>query len=264
VTGGTTPVDNQLYDRLSETWWSDDGTLSLLRTGLNPARFPWLRQTLTETLGRDPQGLRILDVGCGGGLLAEEFARIGCRVTGVDPSSGSLDVARAHAAVAGLEIDYRLASGERLPFDDGAFAAVYCCDVLEHVDDVGATIREIARVLQPGGVFLYDTINRTLRSRLVMIKLLQEWDATRCMEPNLHDWLMFIKPTELRAQLERAGLRPSDDVVGIAPGAKPPALVKALRAHRKGTIDSTELGRRLAMHESRDRSILYAGYALKP
>ena len=258
------PVDNQLYDRLSDSWWSDDGTLSLLRTALNPARFPWLRRTLAETLERDPQGLRTLDVGCGGGLLAEEFAKIGCRVTGVDPSSASLEVARVHAAAAGLEIEYRSASGERLPFDDETFAAVYCCDVLEHVDDVRATIGEIARVLEPGGVFLYDTINRTLRSRLVMIGLMQEWGATRCMEPNLHDWSMFIKPAELRAHLEGAGLCPSEDVVGIAPAAKPPALVKALRARRKGEIDFTELGRRIAMRESRDRSILYAGYALKP
>jgi 2-polyprenyl-6-hydroxyphenyl methylase/3-demethylubiquinone-9 3-methyltransferase len=129
---------------------------------------------------------------------------------------------------------------------------------------VRATIGEIARVLEPGGVFLYDTINRTLRSRLVMIALMQEWNATRCMEPNLHDWSMFIKPAELRTHLESAGLRPSENVVGIAPGAKPPALVKALRARRKGEIDFAELGRRVAMRESRDRSILYAGYALKP
>lgn len=258
------PVDNELYDRLSDTWWSDDGTLSLLRTGLNPARFPWLLSTLTRTLGREPRGLATLDVGCGGGLLAEEFARAGCRVTGVDPSSRSLQAARAHAAATGLEIDYRPASGEQLPFDDGAFAAVYCCDVLEHVEDVAATLGEIARVLQAGGVFLYDTINRTLRSRLVMIKLMQEWDATRCMEPNLHDWSMFIKPAELRAQLQGAGLRPCEEVVGIAPGANPLALFRALRARRKGAIDFVELGRRMAMRESRDRSILYAGYALKP
>jgi hypothetical protein len=97
-----------------------------------------------------------------------------------------------------------------------------------------------------------------------MIKLMQEWDATRCMEPNLHDWAMFIKPAELRSHLERAGLRPSGSTVGIAPAAKPPALIKALRAQRKGAIDFAELGRRVALRESRDRSILYAGYALKP
>jgi 2-polyprenyl-6-hydroxyphenyl methylase / 3-demethylubiquinone-9 3-methyltransferase len=258
------PVDNELYDRLSDTWWGDEGTLSMLRTALNPARFPWLRGTLTQTLGREPRGLRTLDVGCGGGLLAEEFARLGCQVTGVDPSSRSLEAARAHATAEGLQIDYREGSGEQLPFADRAFACAYCCDVLEHVDDVGATVAEIARVLEPGGVFLYDTINRTLRSRLVLIKLMQEWDATRCMEPNLHDWSMFIRPAELRAHLVRAGLVPSEEIVGIAPRASPPVLLRALRARRKGEIDFTELGRRLAMGESRDRSILYAGYALKP
>ena len=258
------PVDNQLYDRLGDTWWGDEGTLSMLRTALNPARFPWLRRTLTDTLGREPRGLRTLDVGCGGGLLAEEFARLGCRVTGVDPSLPSLETARAHAAAEGLQIDYREGSGERLPFSDGAFACAYCCDVLEHVDDVGATIAEIARVLEPGGVFLYDTINRTLRSRLVLIKLMQEWDATRCMEPNLHDWSMFIKPAELNAHIQNAGLVPSQEIVGIAPHASPPALLRALRARRKGRIGYGDLGRRMAMGETRDRSILYAGYAHKP
>ncbi len=258
------PVDNELYDRLSDTWWGDEGTLSMLRTALNPARFPWLRRTLTETVGRDPRGLRAVDVGCGGGLLAEEFARLGGQVTGVDPSSRSLETAREHAAAEGLQIDYCEGKGEQLPFADGAFACAYCCDVLEHVDDVCATVAEIARVLEPGGVFLYDTINRTPRSWLVLIKLMQDWDATRCMEPNLHDWSMFIKPAELRAHLVSAGLLPSDELTGIAPSASPPALLRALRARRKGEIDFTELGRRIAMAESRDHSILYAGYALKP
>jgi 2-polyprenyl-6-hydroxyphenyl methylase/3-demethylubiquinone-9 3-methyltransferase len=258
------PVDNALYDRLSDTWWDDESMLSTLRQGLNPARFPYLRRVLTQTLRRDPAGLRILDVGCGGGLLAEEFARLGCRVTGVDPSRGSLETARAHAAKTGLEIEYVDGSGESLPFADRAFPGVYCCDVLEHVDDVQLTVSEIARVLEPDGVFLYDTINRTTKSKLVMIKLMQEWQATRCMEPNLHDWAMFIKPAELRGYLERAELRPAEEIVGIAPGASPPALFKALRARRKGRIGYAELARVLAMRESRDRSILYAGYALKP
>jgi 2-polyprenyl-6-hydroxyphenyl methylase / 3-demethylubiquinone-9 3-methyltransferase len=257
------PVDNAMYDRLSATWWDDESMLSMLRQGLNPARFPYLRRVLTQTLGRDPAGLRILDVGCGGGLLAEEFARLGCRVTGIDPSRGSLDAARAHAAEAGLEIEYLEGGGESLPVADGEFPVAYCCDVLEHVDDVQRTVSEIARVLEPGGAFLYDTINRTPKSKLVMIKLMQEWEATRCMEPNLHDWAMFIKPAELRGYLERAELRP-EEIVGIAPSASPPSLFRALRARRKGRIGYTELARALAMRETRDRSILYAGYALKP
>src|SRR3954469_7911486 len=104
---GPMPVDNQMYDRLSHTWWEDDGFLNVLKSALNPSRFGYMRRILTEDLGHDPKRLRILDVGCGGGLLAEEFARVGCAVTGVDPSTDSLEVARAHAREAELDIDYR-------------------------------------------------------------------------------------------------------------------------------------------------------------
>jgi 2-polyprenyl-6-hydroxyphenyl methylase/3-demethylubiquinone-9 3-methyltransferase len=256
------PVDNQMYDRLADGWWDPNSFLYTLRSGLNPARFPYLRRTMTDTLGIDPAGTRVLDVGSGGGLLAEEFAALGCRVTGVDPSSKSVAAARAHAANSGLEIEYVEGSGEALPFETGSFDVVYCCDVLEHVDDVGKTIAEIARVLKPGGAFLFDTINRTFRSRLVMIKLMQEWDWTRCMEPNLHDWNMFIRPDELRRHIEHAGLNPGP-IVGIAPKASPPRLVAALRARRRGKLDYAELGERMQMRESRDTSILFAGYATK-
>jgi 2-polyprenyl-6-hydroxyphenyl methylase / 3-demethylubiquinone-9 3-methyltransferase len=257
------PVDNEMYDRLADGWWDAESSLYTLRSGLNPARFPYLRRTMVETLGIDPAGAAVLDVGCGGGLLAEEFARLGCRVTGVDPSSASLETAQGHARDGGLDIAYVQGCGEAMQFDDAAFDVVYCCDVLEHVDDVGKTVAEIARVLKPGGAFLYDTINRTLRSNLVMIKLMQEWDWTRCMEPGLHDWNMFIRPKELRDHLENADLEPGP-VVGIAPKASPPRLVLLLRARRRGELDFAEFGERLQMRESRDKSILYAGYAVKP
>jgi len=257
------PVDNELYDRLADRWWDPDSSLYTLCSGLNPARFPYLRRTLTDTLGIDPARLRVLDVGCGGGLLAEEFAALGCRVTGVDPSSASLRAARDHAAQSDLAIDYVEASGEALPFAERSFDAVYCCDVLEHVDDVGRSIAEIARVLNPQGTFLFDTINRTLRSKLVMIKLMQEWDSTRCMEPNLHDWDMFIRPDELRRYLQSAGLI-AGPFTGIAPRASPLRLIALLRARRRGDFDYAEFGRRLQMTESGDKSILYAGYATKP
>jgi 2-polyprenyl-6-hydroxyphenyl methylase/3-demethylubiquinone-9 3-methyltransferase len=256
------PVDNEMYDRLAEGWWDSNSSLYTLRSALNPARFPYLRRTMTETLGIDPRGVAVLDVGCGGGLLAEEFAALGCRVTGVDPSSASLVAARMHAAQGGLSIEYVEGSGEALPFEDASFGVVYCCDVLEHVDDVGKTIAEIARVLKPGGAFLFDTINRTMRSKLVMIKLMQEWDSTRCMEPNLHDWNMFIRPRELLRQIETANLRPGP-VTGIAPKPSPPRLFALLRARRRGEFDYAEFGERLQMRESRDKSILYAGYAVK-
>jgi 2-polyprenyl-6-hydroxyphenyl methylase/3-demethylubiquinone-9 3-methyltransferase len=255
------PVDNRMYDRLSHTWWEDDGFLNILKSGLNPARFGYLRRIVFEERGLAPGALRILDVGCGGGLLAEEFARLGCKVTGVDPSVASLDVARAHARDEGLDIEYLEATGDQLPFADGTFPAIYCCDVLEHVPDVRATVREIARVLAPGGVFLYDTINRTFRSRLLMIKLAQDWEATRWAEPDLHDWDMFIRPKELEAEIRDAGLEVRDRV-GFAAG-NPPAAAKAMWDRRHGRITYRELGERLRIRESRDTSSSYGGYAVK-
>jgi 2-polyprenyl-6-hydroxyphenyl methylase / 3-demethylubiquinone-9 3-methyltransferase len=220
-----------------------------------------MRRVLSEQLGLDLADKDVLDVGCGGGLLAERFAALGGHVTGVDPSLESLDAARAHARESGLEIDYRQGVGEELPFGGGTFNVVYCCDVLEHVDDVRVTVREIARVLQPGGVFLYDTIDRTLRSRLLVIKLSQEWRATRWAEPDTHDWRRFIRPAELERELATAGLDVRDRV-GIAP-ANPLAAVRAMRDRARGAITYAEMGRRMRLRESRSTSALYAGYAIK-
>ena len=106
------PIDNGLYDRMADLWWEEYGAFSLLRTGMNPARVEYLRTVVCGASALDPHDLRALDLGCGGGLLAEELARLGCAVTGVDPSAPSIAVARAHAARAGLPIDYRVAAGE--------------------------------------------------------------------------------------------------------------------------------------------------------
>src|SRR5262245_15034770 len=163
-------------------WWDASGFLHVL-AALNPARFGYMRRVLVEELRLSTAGLHVLDVGCGGGLLAEEFTRLGCALTGVDPSAASLAVARAHAADRGFLIAYHRALGESLPFARGSFDVVYCCDVLEHVADVSRVIAETARVLRSGGIYFYDTINRTLRSRLIMIKLLQDWPWTAMMPP---------------------------------------------------------------------------------
>jgi 2-polyprenyl-6-hydroxyphenyl methylase/3-demethylubiquinone-9 3-methyltransferase len=254
-------VDNEMYDRLSHTWWDENGFLYLLRTGLNPVRFGYMRRVLVEDLGLDPAELSVLDVGSGGGLLAEEFAALGCaKMTGVDPSRESVAVARDHARAGGLEIEYLVAPGESLPFGDGLFDAAYCCDVLEHVASVPKTIAEIGRVLKPGGIFLYDTVNRTVRSRLLMIKVAQDWKLTRWAEPDLHDWRMFIKPRELERELAAAGFEVRDRV-GMAPRRPLPAA-RAMYDRARGAIDYAELGRRLEMRESRDESGLYGGYAI--
>ncbi len=256
------PVDNQLYDAMADSWWDESGFLHVLRA-INPARFGYMRRILLEELGIDPRGRKTLDVGCGGGLLAEEFARLGCDVAGIDPSAKSLETARAHARAAGLDIDYRQASGEHIPFPDAAFDIVYCCDVLEHVQDPGKVIAEISRVLEPGGVFLYDTINRTFKSWIVMIKLFQDWDWTSFMPPNLHDWRMFIKPDELLSVLAANGLQNLGQT-GLASAVNPIRTLRILRARKRGEISYSEATRQVDLRESRDKAVLYAGYARKP
>ncbi len=258
-------IDNALYDRDGDIWWRDEEPLSMLRF-LNPARFGYFQQVLARR-GIEPRGMAALDVGCGGGLLAEEFARLGCRVTGVDPSAPSLATARAHAAHSDLAITYRLGRGEDLPFAAASFAIVYCCDVLEHVTDLDRVIGEIARVLTPGGIFFFDTINRTVRSKLLVITLLQEWRLTALAPPNLHDWSMFIRPSELRAILGRHGLQ-SRAMVGLALRGNPLLVLPAFIQCKRGLISYGELARRITtrmrIRVSGDRSISYAGYALKP
>ncbi len=257
------PVDNTVYDQPGDIWWDETAGLSMLRTALNPARSGYFRSVLTERLHINPHGKATLDVGCGGGFLAEEFARLGCLVTGIDPSEPSLDTARAHAAASGLSIDYRTGVGEALPFPGQSFEIVYCCDVLEHVTNLDRVIAEIARMLTPGGVFLYDTINRTFLSKLFAIKLAQEWRATRFAPPRLHDWEQFIRPTELHALMSRHGLEPQE-VVGLSLGARPIATLRAIRQYKRGAITAGDLGRRLMARVSTNLSGSYAGFAIKP
>jgi 2-polyprenyl-6-hydroxyphenyl methylase/3-demethylubiquinone-9 3-methyltransferase len=255
------PVDNRLYDRLSHTWWEDAGFLNILQSALNPARVAFLDRELRSHFGRC-EGLRVLDVGCGGGLLAEELAKRGCSVTGIDPSEGSLGTARDHALRAGLQIEYLDGVAEALPLPDGSFDAVICCDVLEHVQSPRQAAAEAARVLRAEGLYLYDTINRTLRSKLLFIKLFQEWKTTAFMEPNLHDHAMFIRPQEMEEHLRAAGLKPGP-IVGLAPATPLPRAIALLRARAKGQITYGDLGRGLRIEETRDTSGLYAGAAAK-
>ncbi|UXI65788.1 bifunctional 2-polyprenyl-6-hydroxyphenol methylase/3-demethylubiquinol 3-O-methyltransferase UbiG [Tahibacter amnicola] len=254
-------IDNTIYDRVADTWWEQDGFMALLRTAVNPPRLAYFTRVLARQ-SRNTREMRLLDVGCGGGLLAEGFARLGCTVTGIDQSVPSLVAARAHAAASGLSIDYREGTAEQLPFADASFDIVSCCDVLEHVDDVGTVIAEVARVLKPDGVFLFDTINRTLRSYLVAIKLAQDWWPTRMVPRDVHVWRQFIRPDELAAHLNRHGLE-LGDLKGLAPPAKPLTALRAWIQHKRGRLTFAQMGERLALVESGNLAISYMGFAAK-
>jgi 2-polyprenyl-6-hydroxyphenyl methylase/3-demethylubiquinone-9 3-methyltransferase len=254
-------IDNKLYDRFAESWWDEREWLFML-TALAPARFGYMRRVLLEELHLSPAGLRALDVGCGGGLLAEEFARLGFTVFGVDPSALSLAAARRHAEQQRLSIQYEVAEGEALPFDQGSFDIVYCCDVLEHVRILDLVIAETARVLRPDGIYLYDTINRTFASRVTAIWLLQKWSWTSMMPPDLHDWSMFVRPDELERSLVKHRLRP-EGLRGLKARASPWRMLRALRDRKRGRLSHVEAFKRLDIGESDDTSVQYVGYARK-
>jgi 2-polyprenyl-6-hydroxyphenyl methylase / 3-demethylubiquinone-9 3-methyltransferase len=255
-------VDNGIYDRLGGSWWDEACLLNLLHGSVTPGRFAYFLDVLGRRPGSEVAGLRVLDIGCGGGFLAERFAALGCRVTGIDPAAASVDAARAHAAGRGLRIDYRVGAGEELPFADTEFDVACCCDVLEHVSDVDRVIGETARVLKPGGLYLFDTVNRTLRSKLFAVKAVQQWRLTRLTDVALHDWNMFITPAELVAILDRHGLTVGE-TAGLGARARPLTVLRALSSARRGRITYGELSRRLDVGRVNSTAIAYLGFATR-
>lgn len=254
-------IDNDLYDRLADTWWNEDGFLYLLKSMLNPWRVPFFKRVLAQ-LNIDPRSARAVDVGCGGGLLTEELAELGLSLTGIDPSERSLTVARAHAAHSRLRIDYRAGFGHELPFESESFDVAFCCDTLEHIHDWDAVIGEIARILKPCGVFFYDTINRTAISKIRSIKMAQDWAWSRFEPPNVHAWEMFIRPEELEESLVRHHLRPAE-CVGTARKGNPLHALATTVLYKLGRISIGEFGRRAGMNEGDVMSGSYMGYARK-
>jgi 2-polyprenyl-6-hydroxyphenyl methylase/3-demethylubiquinone-9 3-methyltransferase len=246
-------IDNKIYDQMADSWWNEDGFLHGLKA-INPVRFGYMKRVLLSDRGIDPAGVQVLEVGCGGGLLTEEFAQMGFQVTGLDPSQKSLEVARGHAAEMGLPIEYQLGTGEDIPFGNESYDIIYCCDVLEHVADLAKVISETARVLKPGGVYLYNTINRTFMSKLVVIKLLQEWAWSRVMPPDLHEWKMFIRPNELISLLSEHGLD-NQELKGISPSASLFTLVQTILAVKSGRMNHVEGNAKMALAESRNPSM---------
>lgn len=254
-------IDNEVYNRLGETWWDENNPLNMLHGSMTPGRFSYFRDVLAQ-LGRDPADLRALDIGCGGGFLAEEFALLGCQVVGIDPSSVSIDAARRHATETGLDIEYRLGSGEQLPVEDASFDLAYCCDVLEHVSDLDRVIAETARVLKPGGVYLFDTVNRTRASKILTIKVMQEWRATRIIDTALHVWDMFIKPEELTAIMRQHKLQ-LGEIVGLGPRTAKRKVLLAFVSAKRGRISYGELSRRVNVGRIKNADVSYMGFATR-
>jgi len=255
-------IDNDLYSAPTNTWWQPDSVLYLLKTSVNPLRVGFAKRKLFADLGIDPRGKKALEVGCGGGILCEEIVQMGFETTGIDPSAHSLNIAANHAKGGGLQIQYDHGTGEALPYADGSFDVVFCCDVLEHVRDLPRVISEIARVLKPGGAFIFDTLNRTWISKLVAIKLWQEWKRWALFPPGLHVWEMFIKPNELRALLQQNNFD-LKEMKGSSPSVSVPRMLKHLRKRAKGELTYKDLGDQFVLRESNDMRIVYMGAAVK-
>lgn len=258
----TANINNQIYDELAQTWWNEKEFLHLLKVMVNPWRVPYFKNVLVQYYGQDLRKVRLLDIGCGGGVLAEEFAALGCQVTGIDISPRTIAVAQAHAALSGLPIDYRVGSGTSLPFEGSTLDAVSCCDVLEHILNWRQVLAEAARVLVPGGLFFFDTINRTMKSRITFIYGLQKSPFTQLMPADTHLWDMFITPHEITSALREHGMT-IQDMKGGKIAKNPLATLWNVRRQKQGKITFAELGRRLELKLDTDLSLNYLGYARK-
>jgi 2-polyprenyl-6-hydroxyphenyl methylase/3-demethylubiquinone-9 3-methyltransferase len=161
-----------------------------------------------------------------------------------------------------LGVGYAVAAGERLPLADASVDLAYCCDVLEHVSDLERVVSETARVLKPGGLYLFDTINRTRTSKLLAIKLLQDWRLTRVVDTELHSWALFIKPTELAEILRRHGLR-LDEITGLGPRANKASLLWNFTRARRGRITFGRLSRLMDVGQVKGTAVSYMGRATK-
>jgi 2-polyprenyl-6-hydroxyphenyl methylase/3-demethylubiquinone-9 3-methyltransferase len=254
-------INNDIYNQEGDRWWKPDFSLNLIKTLFNPFRVGYANK-IFDLLKINSEEKCALEVGCGGGLLSEEIAKLGFITTGIDPSEQSLSIAIKHAKENKLDVQYLKETGENLSFPDNSFDVVFCCDVLEHVRDLPKVISEISRVLKPGGVFLYDTFNRTFLSKLIGIKVLQEWKPWAIMPSHLHEWGMFIKPEEIKLLLLKNHLTWQEHR-GIMPDISVLKIWRYLRRRVRGKLTYEEFGKKFQMVESNFINVMYMGYAIK-
>ncbi|MEW6391943.1 MAG: bifunctional 2-polyprenyl-6-hydroxyphenol methylase/3-demethylubiquinol 3-O-methyltransferase UbiG [Pseudomonadota bacterium] len=199
------PADVARFSAIAAEWWDPKGKFAPLHV-FNPCRLAFIREQALARFGRDGDqrapfdGLSLLDIGCGGGLLSEPMARLGFAVTAIDASERNIKTAATHAAEQELTINYRPATAEQLLAEGaGPFDVVLTMEVIEHVADPGEFLRTCAKLLKPGGIMFVATLNRTLKA-LALAKIGAEY-VLRWVPPGTHDWKQFLKPEELRAFL---------------------------------------------------------------
>jgi len=198
------------FAKLGGEWWDPNGPFKPLHR-INPTRLTYIRDRLCHAYRRDPkvasslEGLSVLDIGCGGGLVCEPLARLGARVTGIDPGAESIDAAKAHADAGRLTIEYEAATAEELAARGESYDAVLLLEVVEHVPDVPAFLKMISPLVKPGGVMILSTLNRTLKAYALAIVGAEY--ILRWLPVGTHQWDRFVTPDELRAALAAAGLK---------------------------------------------------------
>jgi len=206
------------FSAIAAEWWDEKGKFAPLHK-FNPVRLAYIREKALERFARDGsarrpfEGLRLLDIGCGGGLLSEPMARLGFAVTGADASERNIGTARAHAAEQGLDIDYRATTAEDLAAAGETFDLILNMEVVEHVADVKLFMSSCAGMLRPGGMMIVATLNRTFKAwalAIVGAEYVLGW-----LPRGTHDWQKFLTPGELRAALEDGGLKVAD-LIGVA------------------------------------------------
>lgn len=207
------PTEIAKFEAMAAEWWDPQGKFRPLHL-MNPLRLDYIAAQMAAEFGRDRrglrpfEGLRVLDIGCGGGLVAEPMARLGADVTGADAAPGNIAMARLHADQQGLAIDYRATTAEALAGAGESFDAVLALEIVEHVADPAAFVATCRDLVRPGGLVILSTLNRTARSFGAAI-IGAEW-VLRWLPRGTHDWDRFITPDELSGMATGAGLAVAD------------------------------------------------------
>jgi 2-polyprenyl-6-hydroxyphenyl methylase/3-demethylubiquinone-9 3-methyltransferase len=202
------------FSALAAQWWDPRGKMAVLHK-FNPVRLGFIKEAACRHFGRDDKrldalaDLRVLDIGCGGGILSEPLARLGAAVVGADPSQVNIAAAQVHAADAGVSVDYRATTAEALADEGERFDLVLAMEVVEHVADLDLFIRRCTEMVRPGGLMITATLNRTLKSFALAIVGAEY--VLRWLPRGTHQWEKFITPDELEAALERHGLAVVDE-----------------------------------------------------